>query len=135
LTASNISSKSSPLARLTTGSSTTIEDLNTDIEELNLDGEVPNSGGKTVSAGGESEAVENDYDMPPSMVKVIEKQQMSEINPGVWDGLTVEEVRSRYPDEWEQFVKDPYSFRARRAESYYDLSGKHPVDFANMTDK
>lgn len=27
-------------------------------------------------------------------VKVIEKQQMSEINPGVWDGLTPEQVRS-----------------------------------------
>jgi hypothetical protein len=25
-------------------------------------------------------------------VKIIEKQQMSEINPGVWDGLTPEQV-------------------------------------------
>ncbi|KAH9998625.1 bifunctional 6-phosphofructo-2-kinase/fructose-2,6-bisphosphate 2-phosphatase [Russula vinacea] len=55
-------------------------------------------------------------------VKVIEKPQMSEINPGVWDGLTVADAKREYPEEWERFLKDPYSFRAPRAESYHDLS-------------
>jgi len=55
-------------------------------------------------------------------VKVVEKSQMSEINPGVWDGLTPDQARKYYPDEWERFSKDPYSFRAPRAESYHDLS-------------
>ena len=48
---------------------------------------------------------------------------MSEINPGVWDGLTPEQVRKFFPDEWERFVHDPYVFRAPRAESYHDLCG------------
>lgn len=51
---------------------------------------------------------------------------MSEINPGVWDGLTPDEVRKYYPDEWERFVKDPYAYRAPRAESYHDLCGSSP---------
>ncbi|KAI0322846.1 bifunctional 6-phosphofructo-2-kinase/fructose-2,6-bisphosphate 2-phosphatase [Amylostereum chailletii] len=55
-------------------------------------------------------------------VKVIEKPQMSEINPGVWDGLSPDQAREYYPEEWARFVKDPYSFRAPRAESYHDLS-------------
>ncbi|THH16120.1 hypothetical protein EW146_g4468 [Bondarzewia mesenterica] len=55
-------------------------------------------------------------------VKVIEKPQMSEINPGVWDGLTPDQARKYYPEEWERFAKDPYAFRAPRAESYHDLS-------------
>ncbi|KAG1736075.1 6-phosphofructo-2-kinase-domain-containing protein [Suillus paluster] len=55
-------------------------------------------------------------------VKVIEKTQMSEINPGVWDGLTPDQARKFYPEEWARFVKDPYAFRAPRAESYHDLS-------------
>ncbi|EKM57551.1 uncharacterized protein PHACADRAFT_138754 [Phanerochaete carnosa HHB-10118-sp] len=59
--------------------------------------------------------------MPAPRVKVIEKPQMSEINPGVWDGLTPEQVRQYFPDEWERFVKDPYAYRAPRAESYHDL--------------
>ncbi|OBZ67634.1 hypothetical protein A0H81_12369 [Grifola frondosa] len=58
---------------------------------------------------------------PPAKVKVIERPQMSEINPGVWDGLTPDQVRKFYPDEWERFVKDPYAYRAPRAESYHDL--------------
>ncbi|OJA08376.1 hypothetical protein AZE42_00987 [Rhizopogon vesiculosus] len=59
---------------------------------------------------------------PPLNVKVIEKPQMSEINPGVWDGLTPDQARKFYPEEWARFVKDPYAFRAPRAESYHDLS-------------
>ncbi|KAI6107590.1 6-phosphofructo-2-kinase-domain-containing protein [Pisolithus croceorrhizus] len=55
-------------------------------------------------------------------VKVIEKPQMCEINPGVWDGLTPDQARKFYPEEWARFVKDPYAFRAPRAESYHDLS-------------
>jgi len=47
---------------------------------------------------------------------------MCEINPGIWDGLSPEMVRERYPDEWEGFLKDPYAHRAPRAESYHDLS-------------
>lgn len=56
-------------------------------------------------------------------IKVIEKTQMCEINPGVWDGLTPDQARKFYPEEWAIFVKDPYAFRAPRAESYHDLSG------------
>lgn len=48
---------------------------------------------------------------------------MSEIHPGVWDGLSPELAKEAYPDEWERFLKDPYSHRAPRAESYHDLSG------------
>jgi 6-phosphofructo-2-kinase/fructose-2,6-biphosphatase 4 len=59
----------------------------------------------------------------PLKVKVIEKPQMSEINPGVWDGLTPDQAKKFYPEEWARFVKDPYAFRAPRAESYHDLSG------------
>ncbi|KAJ3485740.1 hypothetical protein NLI96_g4737 [Meripilus lineatus] len=54
-------------------------------------------------------------------VKIIERPQMAEINPGVWDGLTPDLVRKYYPDEWERFVRDPYAYRAPRAESYHDL--------------
>ncbi|QRV80407.1 6-phosphofructo-2-kinase/fructose-2,6-bisphosphatase [Ceratobasidium sp. AG-Ba] len=53
--------------------------------------------------------------------KVVQKNQMCEINPGVWDGLSPELARERYPDEWARFLKDPYAHRAPRAESYHDL--------------
>jgi 6-phosphofructo-2-kinase/fructose-2,6-biphosphatase 4 len=70
---------------------------------------------------------ENDVDVPvtivtsPLNVKVIEKAQMGEINPGVWDGLDPDQARKYYPDEWKRFAADPYAYRAPRAESYHDL--------------
>ena len=46
---------------------------------------------------------------------------MAEINPGIWDGLSPEQARKYYPEDWERFSKDPYAFRAPRGESYHDL--------------
>lgn len=60
----------------------------------------------------------------PSTIKVVEKPQMLEINPGIWDGLTPDQAKKYYPEDWERFSKDPYTYRAPRAESYHDLSGK-----------
>ncbi len=70
---------------------------------------------------------------PPAKVKVIERPQMAEINPGVWDGLSPEQVRKYYPDEWERFVNDPYAYRAPRAESYHDLCGMYQLEFCVYT--
>ncbi|PPQ71767.1 hypothetical protein CVT24_006528 [Panaeolus cyanescens] len=58
----------------------------------------------------------------PSAIKVIEKPQMLEINPGIWDGLNPEQAKKYYPEDWDRFTKDPYSYRVPRAESYHDLS-------------
>ncbi|KAF8627692.1 hypothetical protein AX15_004291 [Amanita polypyramis BW_CC] len=59
---------------------------------------------------------------PLLKVKVVEKPQMLEINPGIWDGLTPDLVKRYYPGDWDRFVRDPYSYRVPRAESYHDLS-------------
>lgn len=62
--------------------------------------------------------------------KVVQKAIMSEINPGVWDGLSSEEAMKVYPDEWDRFLADPYAHRAPRAESYHDLSVRlEPIIF------
>lgn len=65
----------------------------------------------------------------PSMIKVVEKPQMLEINPGVWDGLSPEQGKKYYPEDWDRFTKDPYAYRAPRAESYHDLSGMRQKKF------
>jgi hypothetical protein len=66
----------------------------------------------------------NPNPVPIPNVRVIEKAQMCEINPGVWDGFSPEQAMKYYPEEWERFLKDPYAFRAPRAESYHDLCGE-----------
>ena len=54
--------------------------------------------------------------------KVIERGSMTEINPGIVDGLSRQEIKQLYPDEYERAIKEPYSHRFPRAESYHDLS-------------
>lgn len=38
--------------------------------------------------------------------KVVERSQLSELNPGVVDGMTAEEIKQRYPDEWERKISE-----------------------------
>lgn len=34
--------------------------------------------------------------------RVIERSQLSEMNPGVVDGMSVDEIKARFPDEWQK---------------------------------
>ena len=61
---------------------------------------------------------------------MIERSQLSEMNPGIVDGMSVEEVKQRFPDEYERKLREPYSHRFPRAESYHDLSVRlEPIIF------
>jgi 6-phosphofructo-2-kinase/fructose-2,6-biphosphatase 4 len=55
-------------------------------------------------------------------VLVRQRAQLIEINRGDCDGLTDEEIRAKYPDEWERYQQDSYHYRYPRAESYHDLA-------------
>jgi 6-phosphofructo-2-kinase/fructose-2,6-biphosphatase 4 len=63
-------------------------------------------------------------DSPIGQIRVIQKPQMLEINPGVWDGLNVAQTKKYHPLDWERFTNDPYAYRVPRAESYHDLSSE-----------
>lgn len=54
--------------------------------------------------------------------KVVQRQQMYELNPGDVDGLTPEQIEAKFPQEYAKADLDPYGFRYPRAESYHDLS-------------
>lgn len=52
------------------------------------------------------------------------------MNPGVVDGMSVDEVKARFPEEWDKKLNEPYSHRFPRAESYHDLSVRlEPIIF------
>lgn len=54
--------------------------------------------------------------------KVFELSRLCEMNPGVVDGMSMEEILQRFPDSVESKERDPYRFRFPRAESYHDLA-------------
>ncbi|KAF4618249.1 hypothetical protein D9613_011622 [Agrocybe pediades] len=74
------------------------------------------------SLSGESTSGGGGGPVLPSQIKIVEKPQMLEINPGIWDGLNPEQAKKYYPEDWDRFTKDPYAYRVPRAESYHDLS-------------
>lgn len=53
---------------------------------------------------------------------------MYELNPGDIDGLSPDEIKVRYPEEFAIAMKEPYSHRYPRAESYHDLSVRYVID-------
>ncbi|EPS41866.1 hypothetical protein H072_4187 [Dactylellina haptotyla CBS 200.50] len=55
-------------------------------------------------------------------VKVRQRQQLSQLNPGAVEGLTEDEIRKLYPEELEKHGEDPYHHRYPRSESYHDLA-------------
>lgn len=57
-------------------------------------------------------------------IKIRHRIQLSQKNPGVVGQMTNEEIKQKFPSEYEQFLKDPYHHRFSRAELYHDLAIK-----------
>ncbi|KAJ1905848.1 hypothetical protein IWQ60_012195 [Tieghemiomyces parasiticus] len=53
---------------------------------------------------------------------VRHRKSLAEINPGICDGLTNEEIKAQYPREFQAHLKDAYRHRYPRGESYHDLA-------------
>ncbi|ODV77427.1 bifunctional 6-phosphofructo-2-kinase/fructose-2,6-bisphosphate 2-phosphatase [Suhomyces tanzawaensis NRRL Y-17324] len=57
-------------------------------------------------------------------IKIRHRIQLSQKNPGVLGTLSNDEIKEKFPDEYEHYIKDPYHYRFSRAESYHDLALK-----------
>lgn len=55
-------------------------------------------------------------------ITVRERYQLNQLNTGDVSDLSQEEIKEKFPVEYEQDRKDPYHHRYPRAESYHDLA-------------
>lgn len=55
---------------------------------------------------------------------VVHRPELTQLNPGAAEGLTDEELKEKYPDDYRKHLLDPYHHRYPRAESYHDLALK-----------
>ncbi|PCG98739.1 Bifunctional 6-phosphofructo-2-kinase/fructose-2, 6-bisphosphate 2-phosphatase [Penicillium occitanis (nom. inval.)] len=53
---------------------------------------------------------------------IRQRSQLSQLNPGVCEKMTEQQIRQEYPDEVAKHEIDPYHHRYPRAESYHDLA-------------
>ncbi|KAI5289107.1 hypothetical protein KEM54_004395 [Ascosphaera aggregata] len=56
--------------------------------------------------------------------RVRHRSQISRMNPGAVEGISLEEIKKQYPEELKKHEEDPYNHRYPRAESYHDLAVK-----------
>lgn len=54
--------------------------------------------------------------------RIIEMTRLVEINPGVVDGMSEEEIERRFPGALAERDREPYAFRFPRGESVHDLA-------------
>lgn len=55
-------------------------------------------------------------------ITVRERYQLNQLHPGEVADLSPEEIKQRFPEEWQQDRLDPYHHRYPRAESFHDLA-------------
>lgn len=55
-------------------------------------------------------------------LKILQLSQLNQLNQGDATGLTPDELKQKYPYEYERHLRDPYHHRFPRAESYQDVA-------------
>ncbi len=62
----------------------------------------------------------------------VQRPELREINLGQWDGLTFQEVRARYPGEFEERGRDMVHYRPPGGESFLDCTERVIPAFFNI---
>jgi len=90
----------------------------------------------TVWTSSRRRCIQTSAPMVKAGYKVLVRSQMNEINPGVIDGMSVAEIKEKYPEEYKKSLTEPYAHRYPRAESYHDLSVRlEPIIFEVERDR
>jgi broad specificity phosphatase PhoE len=63
---------------------------------------------------------------------IVTMDALREVNFGAWEGLTFEQARERYPEQWAARDADPYSVAPPRGETYADLAARVIPAFADL---
>lgn len=58
----------------------------------------------------------------PRGLKVVYRKGLREVHAGAWEGLTWEELQSRYPSEWQARLDDIVDYRIPGGESFHDTA-------------
>ena len=93
---------------------------------VGLDSTSSSGGGSNSSAGGAS----TDNRSTPRSSRLIEWRALNDIEVGICDGLSYEQISHRFPDEYRSRSADKLAYRYPRGESYLDVIARlEPVIF------
>jgi alpha-ribazole phosphatase len=61
---------------------------------------------------------------PAFAVEPTARQELRELNIGVWEGMTWQEIRSTWPDGWQARLDDLVNYRVPQGENLLDLEAR-----------
>lgn len=67
--------------------------------------------------------------------KIIQDENLREINLGSWEGRLVDEIEIEYPEEYSAFRCSPHLYKRSDAESYYDVQKRALISVNNIIKK
>ncbi len=68
----------------------------------------------------------------PRNLQVTYRPGLREVHAGVWEGLTWEELQSRYPTEWQARLDDIVHYRIPGGESFHDTAQRVRPELAQL---
>lgn len=57
-------------------------------------------------------------------VQPVHRSELRELNIGIWEGLTWQEIQSRWPQEWQARLNDLVNYRAPEGENLLDVEAR-----------
>src|SRR5512138_590472 len=57
-------------------------------------------------------------------IEPLPKSELRELNIGIWEGLTWNEIIARYPDQWQARLADLVNYRVPGGENLLDLAAR-----------
>jgi broad specificity phosphatase PhoE len=57
-------------------------------------------------------------------IEPVRRSELRELNIGVWEGLTWDEIRIRWPEEWQARLADLVNYRVPQGENLLDLQAR-----------
>jgi alpha-ribazole phosphatase len=57
-------------------------------------------------------------------IEPVRRSELRELNIGVWEGLTWDEIRTRWPEEWQARLADLVNYRVPQGENLLDVQAR-----------
>lgn len=54
----------------------------------------------------------------------VQRRELRELNIGIWEGLTWQEIQSRWPEQWQARLEDLVQYRVEQGENLLDLEAR-----------
>lgn len=57
-------------------------------------------------------------------IEAVARQELREVNIGIWEGLTWHEIQDRWPHEWQSRLRDLVNYRVPEGENLLDVEAR-----------